>query len=205
MRLRALATATIVPWLLMPVDARAGAPDFYKWLVNGAFFSEACRQRAAAIGLSETTNVDVVLSAVAAFGRRLKRPGVLEVVLDDACEVPAILLVNLLRSNGVDAEVILVAGRPRDPSDGSSEKLVEHIYVYVPKYDRYLDPEISIGKQRAVDAILREEMVRSHFQGPSIGNDSGNTCSNVCLMVLGASPPLTAERRVKTERIRAAK
>jgi hypothetical protein len=199
MRLRALAATAIVPWLLMPLDARAGAPDLYKSLVNGAFFSEACRQRAAGIGLSETTNVDVVLSAIAAFGRRLK-PGVPEVMLDDACEVPAILLVNLLRSNGVDAEIVLVARRPRDPSDGSSEKLVQRIYVYIPKYDRYLDPEISIGKQRAVDAILREEMVRSHFQGPSIGDDSGNTCADVCLMVLGASP--MAARRAKTERIR---
>jgi hypothetical protein len=168
--------------------------------VSGAFFSEACRQRAAEIGLSGTTNVDVTLAAVAAFGRRLKRPGIPEVVLDDACEVPAVLLVNLLRSNGVDADVVLVARRPRAPSDGLSGKLVERIYVYVPKYDRYLDPEISIGKQRAVDAILREEMVRSHFQGPSIGDDSGNTCSDACLMVLGASP--AAARRVKTERIR---
>jgi hypothetical protein len=77
--------------------------------------------------------------------------------------------------------------------------LVERIYVYVPKYDRYLDPELSIGRQRAVDAILREEMVRSHFQGQSIGDDSGNVCRDVCLMVLGTSP---AARRVKIERIR---
>src|SRR5215471_13565478 len=32
---------------LMPLVARADAPDLYKWLVNGAFFSKACRQRAA--------------------------------------------------------------------------------------------------------------------------------------------------------------
>jgi len=191
-----------VSWLLVPADARAG-DDRYKRLVNGAFFSQTCRQRAAEIGFSDTTNVDAALEAVAAFGRRPKRPGVPEAMLDDACEIPAILLINLLRLNGVDADLVEATRRPRPDSDDKTPSSIQGMYVYVPKYDRYLDPEISIGKQGALDSILHEEMVRSHLQGPTIGDDSGNTCSELCLTVRGASgPPPMAARRVKTERIR---
>jgi hypothetical protein len=182
-------------------------------LCAGLFFSEACRQRAAEIGLSDMTSIEVALSAVAAFGRRLKRPGVRE-ALDDACEVPGILLVNLLRLNRVDAELVLMTPS-RHLIDDAPAPMVRRIYVYVPKHDRYLDPETLIGRQGALDRIFREQMERIHLQGPSIAGVSRNTCADVCLMVTrprGSVPPLSAwgptpplppsVRRIKTETIR---
>jgi len=203
MRLRAFAAAAIAFWLLTPVDARAGAadanadPSLYDRLARSAFFSDACRQRAAEITLSDPTDLDAALSAVAAFRGR-QAPAASD-ARDDACEMPAILLVNLLRWHRVDAELVLVSPSGQQIDDDAAAP--NRIYVYVPKYDRYLDPETLTGKQAALDQSFREQMRRVHLQGPSIAGVSRHTCANVCMLVLGPLGP-TPPRRVTTETIR---
>ena len=192
-------------WLLMLVDARAGALDtdpdasLYDRFARSAFFSEACRQRAAEIRLSDTADLEAALSAVAAFRRQAQPPGVPD-TRNDACEMPAVLLINLLRLNRVDAELVLVSPSVQQIDDAAA-RMLNRIFVYVPKHDRYLDPDTLIGGQGALDQIFRERIRRIHLQGPSIADDSRNTCANVCMLVLGPWG-LTPPRRVKTERIR---
>jgi hypothetical protein len=200
MRLRAIASA-IASWLLMTINAQAGSLDLLSlWsslsrFEHAAYFSDVCRQRAEAMGLSGMTNVDALLEGIALFGRGAPdAPRALmlrDYVRRDDCDIPAILLVNLLRSNGLDAELVL-----RCSFDGPQ---IGRMYVYVPARDRYIDPAGPIGQQGPpLDLKIRGVHLRR--------GSSPDYCPDVCMGPRPRSGGPVGEPfqpvRVKTETIR---
>src|SRR5438128_10995735 len=73
-------------------------------LIRAAFFSDACRQQAEALGIARTPDANALVAAFAGLKRRPANSRAAERQQRDDCTVPAVELINLLRLNGIDAE-----------------------------------------------------------------------------------------------------
>jgi hypothetical protein len=194
--------ATLACWLAVTAHPHAAVAASWNSLIQAAYFSEACRQDAEAIGISHMPDANAVLAAFAAFERRRvigigdDQP---DARLDD-CKGPAILLINLLRLNGLDAELVFALLAPASAAaDSAASDKTGRILVYVPALDRYVDPAAPIGKQAVLDQIIGERARRSHLQGPSPAGNPRGACLDTCLHVF--SPRGDSAIRVKTEAI----
>ena len=77
-------------------------------LIRAAFFSDACRQQAEALGIARTPDANALVAAFAGLKRRPANSRAAERQQRDDCTVPAVELINLLRLNGIDAERLRV-------------------------------------------------------------------------------------------------
>jgi len=174
-------------------------------LARAAYFSDACRQEAAALGIMATADADALF---AAFARRFAaaalpadRPDVLYPnVLGNDCQAPAVVLINLLRGNGIDA-ALAFSLLPRANAGGEIEPLgkIDRVLVYVPALDRTFDPSAPPAKQAVLDSIMREQRARMLVHGPSLVAGPG-ACADLCMQVVPRSSADSV--RVKTETIR---
>ena len=114
------------------------------------------------------------------------------------CSVPAVALINLLRFNGIDAELVSGAmtkeAMPPDQSD--------RVLVCVPTLDRYVDPALPLEEQALVDLLVRERAERKHVLGPALDGNARDACLSTCMHVYTAAGNTTPPVRVKTETIR---
>ena len=185
----ALCLATTVP-------GRAATAVEYR-LVGPAFFSDACRQQAEGLGITRTSDANALLAAFAGLRRQPANPPAADGQRDD-CSVPAVLLINLLRLNGIDAELVSATmtneSVPTDP--------IERVLVYVPALDRYFDPALPLEEQSLIDLLVRERAERIHLLGPSLAGNARDACPSTCMHVYTAAGNTTPPVRVKTETIR---
>ena len=166
--------------------------DAMKRLIQATYFSGTCRQEAAAIGIPRMADAGALVATFMAFEQRDSMA---------RCRPPGsvILLTNLLRLNGLDAELAFISMMPPDsPAAGRAPDKIDRVLVYVPALARYVDLVAPPGKQIVLDRIIREKATRSHFVGPSLANDARGACHDTCLYVY---PPQGAST-VKTETIR---
>ena len=198
MRLKASIAVALGTWLLTIVPGQASS-DAYKWIVEAAYFSQACRERAAMLGIAERADPDALFAALArqiASPHRADAPD----APDDACKVPAVLLINLLRNNGIDAALVFVSMPDANPAERRlPSSKIDRVLVYVQALNRYFDPSAPPGKQAVLDAILRESTQRTILYGPSLVTDRG-ACADLCMEMVPRSRADTV--RVKTETIR---
>jgi hypothetical protein len=107
-------------------------------------------------------------------------------------------LINLLRLNGIDAELVSATvtneSVPADP--------IERVLVYVPALDRYFDPALPLEEQSLVDLLVRERAERIHLLGPSLAGNVRDACPSTCMHVYTAAANAMPRVRVKTETIR---
>jgi len=166
-------------------------------LIGAAFFSDACRQQAEALGVTRTSDANALLAAFA----RLRRPAnsrAAEGQQRDDCAVPAVALIHLLRLNGIDAELVSATmAKEAAPADQA-----ERVLVYVPGLDRYFDPALPLEEQSLVDLLVRERAERKHILGPSLAGSGRDACPSTCMHVYTAAGNATPPVRVKTETIR---
>jgi hypothetical protein len=165
-----------------------------KGLVSAAYFSDACRHEAELFGIVGLADPRFL---IAAFGRRMAagtpdaraevRAGPVDVKSGSAgCSLPAVGFINLLRLNGIAAELALVstqrAGAPSEPA--ALDKL-DKALVYVPVLDRYFDPAATdLSENAALDRITKGDAIRAHLVGPAPFTDPASaTCSDVCMSV----------------------
>jgi hypothetical protein len=166
-------------------------------LIRAAFFSDACRQQAEALGIARTSDANGLLAAFAELQRRPAGSPTADVQRDD-CKVPAVALINLLRLNGIDAELVSATGaKEAAPADQ-----VERVLVYVPALERYFDPALPLEEQGLVDLLVRERAERKHVLGPALGANARDACPSTCMHVYTAAGNVTPPVRVKTEAIR---
>ena len=116
------------------------------------------------------------------------------------CRVPVVLLINLLRLNGVDAELVFVFMSRASDADGAPPGNLDRILVFVPGLNRYVDPAMPMGKQAVLDQIIVEKATRMHLLGPSLAGAAHGGCFDTCMHVY--SPRGQSTVRVKTEVIR---
>jgi hypothetical protein len=210
----------IAPAPGMPDSARAasasGTGDVDR-LISATFFSDACRQRAASLGILSTTDAQFLIEAFAQSidadppdVRAEKRAGSARALIEDAdCDVPAVALINLLRLNSVAAEPVLLPIRPTGPSDPARFDKFSSLAVYVQSLGRYVDPAARDGRSGAAfDRAVRARAERVHLIGPApYGNPATDRCGSICMDVRGRidvfNPFLTDAIRVKTETIHA--
>jgi hypothetical protein len=162
-------------------------------LIRAAFFSDTCRQQAEALGITRTSDANALLAAFAGLRRQPANSPAVEGKRDD-CSVPAVLLINLLRGNGIDAELVSATMAPADP--------IDRVLVYVPALDRYFDPALPLEEQSLVDLLVRERAERKHILGPSLAGSARDACPSTCLHVYTAAANAMPRVRVKTETIR---
>jgi hypothetical protein len=165
-------------------------------LIRAAFFSDACRQQAEALGIAHTSDANALLAAFAGLQRRPANPPAGNG--RDDCKVPAVALINLLRLNGIDAELVSATmAKEAAPADQ-----VERVLVYVPALERYFDPALPLEEQGLVDLLVRERAERKHVLGPALGANARDACPSTCMHVYTAAGNVTPPVRVKTETIR---
>jgi hypothetical protein len=205
MRLKVVTTAALalsLAAILHPRAAVSADGDDLNRLIQAAYFSDACRREAAALGIAPTSDAGALLASFATLRRQLAAgPGddPPNAQLDD-CRAPVVLLINLLRGNGLDAELVFAVMAPTSASAvGASSDKIDRVLVYVAALDRYVDPTAPLGKQAVLDRIIRERAKRSHLQGPSLAGDARAACPGTCMHVY---PPGGASIRAKTEVIR---
>ena len=162
-------------------------------LIRAAFFSDVCRQQAEALGIKRTSDANALLTAFAGLRRQPANSPAAEGKRDD-CTVPAVLLINLLRGNGIDAELVSATTAPADP--------VDRVLVYVPALDRYFDPALPLEEQSLVDLLVRERAQRKHILGPSLAGSARDACPTTCMHVYTVPDNATPRVPVKTETIR---
>jgi hypothetical protein len=162
-------------------------------LIRAAFFSDACRQQAEALGITRTSDANALLAAFAGLRRQPANSPAAEGKRDD-CSVSAVLLINLLRDNGIDAELVSATMAPADP--------IDRVLVYVPVLDRYFDPALPLEEQSLVDLLVRERAERKHILGPALADSARDACPSTCLHVHTAAANAMPRVRVKTETIR---
>ncbi len=139
MRRKILAATTLPLWLTMTVLSQA-AMNTVDRLIHAAYFSDACRSEAAALGIVATADAD---SLFAAFARQVAAPpgAGRPDVLGDECKAPPVLLINLLRGNGIDAALAFISMlRTNAAGEIEPSGKIDRVIVYVPAVNRYLDP-----------------------------------------------------------------
>jgi hypothetical protein len=156
-------------------------------LIRAAFFSDACRQQAEALGIARTSDANALLAAFAGLQRRPANPPAGNG--RDDCKVPAVALINLLRLNGIDAELVSAT----EAKEAAPADQVERVLVYVPALERYFDPALPLDRERAE---------RKHVLGPALGANARDACPSTCMHVYTAAGNVTPPVRVKTETIR---
>jgi hypothetical protein len=119
-------------------------------LIRLAFFSDACRQHAEALGIARTSDANALHAAFARLRPRPANPPAGNG--RDDCGLPAVAVINLLRFNGIDAELVSATmAKEAAPADQ-----VERVLVYVPALDRYFDPALPLEEQGLVDLLVHE-------------------------------------------------
>jgi hypothetical protein len=111
MRLRFSAATALGVWLA--ASAPGQAAENFNRLIQAAYFSDACRHEAAALAIAATADADALFAAFArqlATVSRAHQPD----VLGEECKAPLVLLINLLRSNGIDAALAFISMRRTD-------------------------------------------------------------------------------------------
>jgi hypothetical protein len=196
-----VAAATLCVVMIGDAQAAMGTGwDNAKRLIQAAYFSDACRQEAEALGIARTSDASALLTAFATFGRPVASGTVrLDTEIND-CRVPVVLLINLLRLNRIDAELAFASMSRASAADGVPPNKIDRILVFVPGLNRYFDPAVPIGKQAILDQIIVERATRAHLLGPSLAGDARDACPNTCMHV--HSPGSQSSVRVKTEVIR---
>jgi len=187
--------AALAVWVGVTLHAQA-ATIVDMQLIRAAFFSDACRQQAEAVGIARTPDANAL---VAAFARLKRRPASSPAANGhDDCTVPAVELINLLRLNGIDTELVSATmAKEAAPADQA-----ERVLVYVPGLDRYFDPALPLEEQSLVDLLVRERAERKHILGPSLAGSGSDACPSTCMHVYTAAGNATPPVRVKTETIR---
>jgi hypothetical protein len=168
-------------------------------LIRAAFFSDACRQQAEALGITRTSDASALVAAFAGLKRQPANSRAAVGQQRDDCTVPAVALINLLRLNRIDAELVSATmAKEAAPADQ-----VERVLVYVPALDRYFDPALPLEEQSLADLLVRERAERKHILGPSLAGSGREACPSTCMHVYTAAGNATPPVRVKTETIRA--
>jgi len=182
--------------LAMTFHARA-ATVVDMQLIRAAFFSDACRQQAETLGITSTSDANALVAAFAGLKPRPANSPAPEGQRDD-CGVPTVAVINLLRLNGIDAELVSATmAKEAAPADQ-----VERVLVYVPALDRYFDPALPLEEHSLVDLLVRERAERKHILGPSLAGSGRDACPSTCMHVYTAAGNATPPVRVKTETIR---
>jgi hypothetical protein len=121
----------------------------------------------------------------------------------DRKALPAVSLINLLRLNGITAELVLVSmQRENSASPPAFSDKIGSVLVYVPTLDRYVDPVATkVSDSSSLDRIVKASAVRAHLNGPAPNADPAfDVCDHVCMNVyLPRHDPYVA--RVATEAI----
>lgn len=190
-------------WFVTVVHAQTAMEtgwDGMKRLFEAAYFSDACRQAADALGIARTSEATALFTAFATLGRPIASGADRPDAERDDCGAPVVLLINLLRLNGIDAEIVLASISPASAANGAPPDKIDRVLVYVPGHDRYFDPAAPLGKQAVLDQIIAEKATRSHLVGPSLAGDAHDACRNTCMHVY--SPRSESSVRVRTEAVR---
>jgi hypothetical protein len=182
----------------------------FKGLVSAAYFSEPCRHEAELLGIARTTDARFLVAAFAesaAVGtpdaRAERRAGSFDARSGNpSCGLPAVALMNLLRLNGISAELVLVQQASSASSAAFSDK-IDGVLVYVPVLGRYVDAAATDLQDNAtLDRTIKGSTVRTHLTGPARNTDLASAvCRDVCMSVYSPrrDPDVV---RVVTEAIR---
>jgi hypothetical protein len=198
---------TLGPGLLGNGHAAASVESsLVKGLLSASYFSQTCRHEAALLGIEHTADARFL---VAAFGQSMsgapdaraeRRADLLDSRSGSvSCDLPAVALINLLRLNGVAAELVLAS----PAANSAFTDRPDLVMVYVPALDRYVDPAaIDMRENATFDRDIRETAVRTHLVGPAPDADPAlDRCGGICMSeYLPRHDPYRV--RVRTEAIR---
>jgi hypothetical protein len=192
----------LLPAVAYGQGAAPAGRDETKTLMQAAYYSDGCRQRTEALGIAPTNAQAADAQAlVAAFlDHRAAAPSAGGPdTTHDPCELPHVLLINLLRSHGFDADLVFVSTTPAGVPPGRID--AHALLVFVAALDRYVDPMAPATGQAVVDQVIREHAHRIHIAGPAVNSSTPGACPDSCMLIFGPTNGVDSVR-VRTERIR---
>lgn len=197
-------------WLVIGQTQAAAADNRQQvnGVVRSAYFSDSCKQKVEAFGITPSPNAKALFSAFARYLAIANTPDSRAEFLagqqmsgsrTDDCASLTVLLINLFRSNDIDAELAFVSMQSTKSADTSSAP-ADRLIAYVPAFDRYFDPATPVGEKSALDRDIRHA-ARTHIKGPSLSARAHDACRDVCMRAFaGLNDPYVV--RVKTEAMR---
>ncbi len=204
-----VAVAGLLSTVIVQYPAAADILTDGQRLIRSAYFSTACRQAAEELGI-HSSDPRAITSA---FARELStwspdvkaEAGVsrMGTLLAEDCTSATALLINVLRSNGIEAELAIFYTLRATSSRPESAALFDGVLVYVPAFDRFIDPlrpEESLKRLGDSGRLARLGTSRLHIRGPSLVRRADDPCASTCMMVI--SNIATRSERVRTETIR---
>lgn len=164
----------------------------FEGLVSAAYFSESCQHEAGLLGIARTSDARYLVAAFAQSevastpdARAERRAGWPDGLSGGAsCAVPAVALTNLLRQNGIAAELVLVWTQQEGPATiPALPDKVDGVLVYVPVLDRYVDPAATdMRENKTFDRGIRETAVRVHLIAPAPDAVPAlDRCRDICI------------------------
>jgi hypothetical protein len=136
----------------------------FKGLLSASYFSQSCRQEAEVLDIVHTTDARFLVAAFAqsvAAGtpdaRAERRAGSFDARSGStSCGLPVVALTNLLRLNGIAAELVLV----QKASSGSFD----------------------LRANVTLDRNIKGSAVRTHFIGPApYADPASDPCGSICM------------------------
>jgi hypothetical protein len=126
-------------------DSRAASDaewNKFKGLLSATYFSQPCRQEAEMLDIARTTDARFLVAAFAqsmaagaSDARAERRAGSFDGRSGNpSCGLPVVALTNLLRLNGIAAELVVVQ-KARSDSPAAFPDGVDAVLVYVPVLD----------------------------------------------------------------------
>src|SRR3979411_360772 len=133
MSLKALGSSALALLLVMIAHPFAAMSAAWDGLLQATYFSPSCRQEADGLGIARMADANALLAAfVARRGAASSGADWLDARHDD-CNEPVGLLVNLLRLNGIGAEIAFVSMTSmKTAADGVPADKIDRVLVYVP-------------------------------------------------------------------------
>ena len=197
---KSLMASALVLSLAAGIDTQAAADwDGIKSLIHAAYVSDSCREQAEALGITGTSDANAVFAAFAAFARPVDGERDTPDAQRDHCRAAAVLLTNVMRRNGVNAELVFASISSASPVDGSLGK-IDSVLVFVPDLGQYFDPSMPVSKQTVRNQIIQETARRVHVVGPPLAGDAQGACRETCIREYSPSSHMRAG--IKTELIR---
>jgi len=201
-RMSAVGLAALALLPAVAYGQRATPADWgkVKTLMQAAYYSDGCRQRAEALSIAPTNAQAATAQAlVTAFlDQHAAAPSAGGPdATHDPCELPQVLLINLLRSHGFDADLVVVSTTPA----GVPPSMIYTLQVFVAALDRYVDPMAPPAGQAVFDRAVRERTHRIHIAGPAVNSSAPDVCADGCMLAYRPTNGVESVR-VRTERIR---
>ena len=157
--------------------ADARAEEFVR-LIRAGYFSPECKASAEALAIEPTRDAEALFTA---FAHARRRPAGQDTGLGAECADAAVLLVNLFRLNGIEADFAFAIG---------ASGMIERTVVRVPRLKRHFDPAGSAAEQGRLEGAFLAYPARAYLNADRVEQVGSVSGGDGTVVHRGGPPPV---------------